>query len=126
MGSAQAFGGVFARADRSADSFHVGHNAHRTRFGWAVKILWVMEPGTSAPVTLTGRESKTASPITFHPSNEPTSQTMILDPAHPGTLSRRQGWTEYPSLLFFPQAGCYTIRASWAGGSWEQGFGVGL
>ncbi len=63
--------------------------------------------------------------ITFDPSNGPLSDTLRLDPSNPGTPDRRKGWTEYPSLVWFPEAGCYMIQASWADGSWQRGFGFG-
>jgi hypothetical protein len=84
----------------------------------------VLEPGTSEPVTISGREA-TGSAIVFDPSNGPPSDTLRLDPSHPGTPSRRKGWTEYPSLLSFPEAGCYVIQAWWADGVWQRGFGFG-
>ncbi len=125
FGSAPAFGGFYAHPDPSAGSFHVGTNTRRKENGWAVKVLWVVQPGTTEPVTLSGQEVGTGWPITFDPSNGSPSDTMRLDPSHPGTPSRRQGWTEYPSLLSFPEAGCYIIKASWADGSWQRALGFG-
>lgn len=125
FGSAPAFGGFYAWSDPSAGSFHVGTNTRRSRNGWVVKVLWVLQPGTTDPVTLSGQELRTGWPITFDLSNGSPSLAMRLDPRNPGTPSHRKGWSEYPSLLSFPDAGCYTINASWTGGSWQRGLGFG-
>jgi len=125
FGYAPAFGAFYARPDASTGSFHVDKNTRRKESGWVVKVLWVLEPQTNEPVTLSGREVGTGRPITFDPSNGPASLRMLLDPSAPGIPSRRQGWSEYPSSLSFPEAGCYTVRASWASGSWERTFGFG-
>ena len=125
LGSAPAFGAFYARADRASGSFTVGEDTRRTPHGWAVKVLWLLEPGTSVPVTLSGSEVETGSPIWFDPSDGASGDTMSLDPKHPGTPSQRHGWKEYPSLLEFPEAGCYRVQASWANGSWQWSFGFG-
>jgi hypothetical protein len=125
FGAAPAFGSGFGRPDPSSGSFHVGHNTRRREEGWGVKVLWVLEPRTSEPVTISGREVDTGSAMAFDPSNGPLSDTMRLDPGDPGTPDRRKGWTEYPSLVLFPEAGCYTVQASWADGSWTRRFGFG-
>jgi hypothetical protein len=125
FGAAPAFGAFYARAERSAGSFHVDDNTRRTRDGWAVKVLWVLQPGTTATVALSGQEVGTGTPITFDPSNGSPSLVMHLDPTEPGTPSHRKGWSEYPSSLSFPESGCYVIKATWSGGSWQQTLGFG-
>lgn len=123
FGASPAFSAFYART-ASSDSFHLGGNTRWQNGGWAIKVLWVLEPGTNKPVTISGRD-ETGAPIVFDPLNGPPSDTLRLDPSHPGTSSRRAGWTEYPSLLSFPEVGCYVIQASWADGSWQRGFGLG-
>jgi hypothetical protein len=124
FGAAPAFGTPFGRPEASSGSFHVGHDTRRGQEGWRVKVLWVLEP-LSEPVTISGHEVDTGAAITFDPSNGPPSDTIRLDPRDPGTPDRRKGWTEYPSSVRFPGAGCYLIQASWTGGSWQRGFGFG-
>jgi hypothetical protein len=120
------FGGFYAQRDSSNGSFDTGkNNVRETSDGWTIKVLWLLMPHTSFTPTLSGTEVGTGSPIVFDPSNGPPSTTMPLDPNHAGTPSHRQGWSEYPSLLSFPEAGCYQIQASWSGGSWHLGFGFG-
>lgn len=127
FGSAPAFGAFYARRDPSAGSFHVGTNTRRKKNGWGVKVLWVLQPIVTEPVLLSGQEVGTGWPITFDASglNPTRSDTIRLDPSNPGTPSHRKGWSEYPSTLWFPEAGCYIIKASWADGSWQRGFGFG-
>lgn len=129
FGSAPAFGAFYAHPDTSAGSFHVGTSTRRRENGWGVKVLWVLQPAVTEPVALSGQEVGTGWPITFDPSGPNLAtdrpETMRLDPSQPGTPSRSHGWTEYPSLLSFPEAGCYIIQASWAGGSWQRQFGFG-
>lgn len=76
-------------------------------------------------MTISGHEIDTASAIMFDPANGQLSDTLLLDPRHPGTPSRLRGWKAYPSLVWFPEAGCYLIEASWVDGSWQRGFGLG-
>jgi hypothetical protein len=120
-------GAFYAHHDPSAGSFHLGTNTVRRENGWGVKVLWVLQPTMIEPVTLSGQEVGTGSPITFDASglNPTRSDTMRLDPSNPGTPSHRKGWSEYPSSLSFPEAGCYIIKASWADGSWQRGLGFG-
>jgi hypothetical protein len=127
FGSDPVFGSPFGRPDPASNSFHVSvaKGARPSGQGWMVKVLWVLQPGTTEPVTLSGEEEGTGWPITFDPSNGPPASSMRLDPKNPGTPDRRQGWTEYPSHLSFPEAGCYVIKASWPGGSWRKEFGFG-
>jgi hypothetical protein len=127
FGSAPAFGAFYAHHDPSAGSFHVGTDTVRRENGWQVKVLWVLQPTMIEPVTLSGQEVGTGSPITFDASglNPTGSDTMRLDPSNPGTPSHRKGWSEYPSSVWFPEAGCYIIKASWADGSWQRGLGFG-
>ena len=89
-----------------------------------MKVLWVLEP-KSERVMVSGHDVGTGAALMFDPVNGPLADTLLLDPAHPGTPDRRKGWTEYPTLVRFPSAGCYLIEASWADGSWQRGFGIG-
>jgi hypothetical protein len=89
-GASPAFGHFYARGDASTGSFHLGDNTRRQDGGWVVKVLWVMQPATNEPVTITGRD-EAGSPIVFDPVNGPPSDTLVLDPSHPGTSSQRAG-----------------------------------
>jgi len=124
VGEDTAFGKAFGRPDVSSGSFHVGQDVRKRQQGWGNKVLWVLKPLTE-PVTISGHEVETGAAIMFDPSNGPPSETMWLDPSNPGTPDRRKGWTEYPSAIWFPMAGCYLIQATWADGSWQRGFGFG-
>jgi hypothetical protein len=126
FGAAPALGAFYAKPDTSAGSFRVDTNTRRSKHGWIVKVLWVLQPRTTEPVTISGHEMRTGWSIIFDPSNGPPASTMQLDPKHPGTPSKRKGWTESPSSLSFPKSGCYIIDATWHAGSWHHGFGLGM
>jgi hypothetical protein len=124
LGSGPAFGVGFG-LDHSG-AYHTGNNnVQKTSNGWGIKILWVLRPGTHQTVAISGSETGTGWPIIFQPSGAPTSSTMTLDPKHPGTPTKERGWLGYPSLVAFPEAGCYTIKATWSNGAWTRGLGFG-
>jgi hypothetical protein len=119
------FGGFYARPDTFAGSFHAGNDARRTKQGWGVKVLWLLEPRTTHIIRLSGENLTTGESLVFQAANGSPSPSMTIDPAHPGTPERRNGWAEFPSLVSFPRAGCYVIDAAWPDGSWRQEFGFG-
>jgi hypothetical protein len=114
FGSAPAFGAFYARADRSANAFHVGSNTRRTRDGWVVKVLWLLEPGTTQPVTLSGYVVDTNSQINFDPSDGSASPSMRLDPAQPGTPNHRP----HPGSLVRPPSPQWLPERVHRGGAW--------
>ena len=126
-GGSPIWGGFYARFDEEANAFSAGAKPRRTKDGWAVKVLWVIEPGVLTPVTLSGASVATGAPLRFEIGGVHASATEspILDPKHPAIPTQDGEWKEYPSALLFPSAGCYVLTASWAGGSWRMGFGFG-
>jgi hypothetical protein len=49
---------------------------------------------------------------------------VILDPANPGAYSNPKT-ADFPSSVYFPEAGCYAFEARWPGGSWRAVLAVG-
>jgi hypothetical protein len=50
------------------------------------------------------------------------AQTFVLDLTASPTLSHgspEPGWQEWGSHVFIGEAGCYTLAATWPGGSWR-------
>jgi hypothetical protein len=126
FGASPAYGAFYAKPDVASGAFHIDGGTRLKPQGWRVKVLWVLEQGTTEPVTISGQETDTGSPIMFDAANGQFSEELQLDPGQPGTPSRLRGWKAYPSLVWFPEApGCYQIEASWADGSWQRGFGLG-
>jgi len=127
VGESPVWGGLYARFDPKVNTYRDGEVA-RTKKGWALKVIWLIEPGTSTPVTLTGTNVATGEPVSFHIGGvAPVGPTtvLVLDPDHPAIPLQHGQWKEFPSELLFPSSGCYRLNASWADGAWEMGFGFG-
>ena len=127
VGGSPLWGGFYARFDPKANTYRDGE-VRRTERGWALKVLWLIEPGASTPVTLTGANVLTKAPLSFHAGGVAPAKpatTLVLDPQHPAVPQLHGQWKEFPSELFFPSSGCYRLNASWVGGAWAMGFGFG-
>lgn len=86
------------------------------------KVLWAIEPGHDAPVTLRGQNLADGSPLWFEPGSDAPTTTLILDPRKPGIPVQHGQWREWPSYLYVPTPGCYALEASWPGGGWRITF----
>jgi len=98
-----------------------------TRYGWPALIDLILHTGISGPVALTGRDLQTGYPLWFGfvvpgvaGAPQQVTRTLQLNPAHPdvpagGETGEEEFWFGY---AFLPGAGCYTLTASWPGGSW--------
>ena len=127
VGASPLWGGFYARFDPKANTYRDGE-LRRTKSGWALKVIWLIEPGMSMPVTLIGTKVSTGEPLSFRTGGlapvGPTT-TLVLDPQHPAIPIQHGSWKEFTSELLFPSSGCYRLHASWTGGGWEIGFGFG-
>ena len=125
-GGSPIWGGFYARFDEETNAFH-GTQAPLKNDGWRIKVLWVIDPDASTPVTLSGRNTATDAPLKFETSGggEVATNSPVLDPANPAIPIQDGNWKEFPSYVYFPSAGCYVLSASWSGGSWQMGFGFG-
>lgn len=65
---------------------------------------------------------RTGARLYFNVTGQPTP-APVLDPAAVGTPINQ--WKDFPSHLFIPTAGCYTLEASWPGGQWRITFAAG-
>jgi hypothetical protein len=97
------------------------------------KVLWVVGPNYTNPVTLQGRDLLSGVPIWFdvytNGSTQDSLTTLVtLDPAHPNRGSTRNTtglWNIWDIGLVFTRAGCYDLEASWVGGQWQVVLAVG-
>jgi hypothetical protein len=103
-----------------------------TRVGYGMKVLWVTDPSLRTTVHVDGSRLGSGVPLWFQPatSNSRTPlNELVLDPSNPSdtTLVTAAGssYLRYPSLIFIPTAGCYSLRAKWSTGSWEAIFASG-
>lgn len=103
------------------------HNSQYTRYGWASRVIFVIKPGYTNPVTISGQNTANGNPLWIQ-SDMPTPQvSLYLDPHYPEVPNPESsgGWTQWPSEVFIPEAGCYELHARWAGGSWTVAFAAG-
>jgi hypothetical protein len=105
-----------------------GWTAPYTQYGWPGFIDLILHTGVAGPVTLSGWDVRTGYPLWFGlvvagvwGAPQKMTSTYSLDPAHPaipegGSTALENFWYGY---IFVPGAGCYTLSASWPGGSWQ-------
>jgi hypothetical protein len=91
--------------------------------GWPAKELWVINPRHRGPIALSGHNLVTGAPVWFSFSGG----SVLRASTHPklNGYDGGVGWTQFPSYLVFPQAGCYTVSAKWSTGSWHVTVAVG-
>ena len=104
---------------------------------------WVVEvgPNYTLPVTLRLRNTQTNTFAWWTDAQTPpkaATQTLVLNPrtdtedvgSVPGVPdvphgSSGPGWSEWGLFPVFLTAGCYSLEASWPGGSWQSIIAVG-
>ena len=97
------------------------------------KVIWVVGPNYTNPVTLQGRDLLSGVPIWFDVYGSGSAQDNFttlatLDPAHPnrGFTRNTSGlWNIWSIGLVFTRAGCYDLEASWASSQWQVVLTVG-
>jgi hypothetical protein len=87
----------------------------------------VVTSGTPPPVTFTWRSANGYS-ISFAIASDDTPTSVLsLDPRHPATSSGRPSYSEFPSYIYVPRSGCYTLTIKPAdGGGWQTSVRVDL
>ena len=101
--------------------------------GWTHKDLWVVATTLQGSVTIHGTNLRTGAPL--YPDAEyaeasSTPTAMVLEPSDPTVVNqdanRDAQWTQFPGELTIPGAGCYSLEATWPGGSWQMTFAAGM
>lgn len=106
-----------------------------------LKIVVEVGPNYDQPVTLRLQNRETGALVWWTDAQTPpqaATQVLVLNPqtdtedvgSVPGVPdvphgSPRDGWKEWGIFPVFSVAGCYTLQASWSGGSWQSTFAVG-
>lgn len=110
----------------------VVHLEPRGATSWpTLAIVWELGPDASEAVSVQATNTQTGAVLWWVHGAPPdlASQTLVLDADVPGpaiyTGVPAAGWQEFESSLLIPQAGCYALTASWAGGSWHVVFAAG-
>lgn len=106
----------------------------------STKVMWVVGPNFTQPVTLTGRELTTGASLWFqvYPSNGVATDNpdaisvytthAVLDPAAPnrGSTDNSTGhWNIWGIGIIVLSAGCYQLDITSAAGSWKMVFAAG-
>jgi hypothetical protein len=131
VGTSPLWLGVYARvnAQRARITVQQDRFYKRRKWGWPVKILWVIPRTQTAPINLTLRRAATSAPVWIRIGGLYTELTRAptLDPARPGHPDdpARPDTHEWGSTVYFPRAGCYAFAASWLGGSRNVVFAFG-
>lgn len=123
IGARPLWAGFYARYEHRSHAF-IARDTPRTKYGFRVKVLWVVTPGHDGPLTIAGRNIRSGAPIRFDAEEVTEHGTEArLDPATGGI--GETGWREFPSYLYFDGAGCFKLSASWDEGGWSLKFGFG-
>ena len=97
------------------------------------KVLWLIGPNYSEPVTLRGHDLRTGTPMWFllldlGSDAANAAPSLALDPAIPnrGSTDNPAGhWNIYGVGIIFTVAGCYDLDVTWPEGHWHTVFAVG-
>jgi hypothetical protein len=126
-GTAPVWAGFYASFDPRRQRYRLEPGAPRTEYGWRIKVLWVVAPELARPARIVGRGLANDVDLWFDIDDDerPPGPVATLDPTTPGVAPTPDGYKEFPSYLYVPEAGCYELRARWAGSSWRLVFGLG-
>lgn len=110
----------------------VAHLESRGYTQWpALSIVWELGPDATDAVSVQATNIQTGAVLWWIHGAPPdlSSQTLTLDADVPGPATYagipEKGWQQFESSLLIPQAGCYALDATWAGGSWHMTFSAG-
>jgi hypothetical protein len=115
--------GFYAKYSQDRQAFAAADPPHR-RYGFRIKILWIMSPRQKEPVTTTGMNIKRGTPLHFDVEELAQHDTAATLEPELGGLGEG-AWREFPSYLYFDGAGCFELEAEWDDGSWRLVFGLG-
>jgi hypothetical protein len=94
-----------------------------TEHGYQYKVLWVVEKTYSDKVMLQGGNLEDRTPLWFKIGGEEPTTNPTIDPLDPEAFSNPD-YSDFPSYIFIPGAGCYFIEASWDKESWQINLSV--
>jgi hypothetical protein len=126
-GSSPLWAGFYAAFDPAGQRYRIERDAPRTTYGWRIKVLWIVGPKLDRPARFEAGELATGAALWFEIGEEDREPAPFgtLDPANPGVPPTNDGYKEFPSYLYVPQAGCYALEAEWPDGRWRLVFGLG-
>ena len=95
------------------------HTVH----GWRIKVLWLAPADYPEQITVRSLRLDEGEPALIEVGTVPRDR-VIFDPANPGAYSNPKT-ADFPSSVYFPEAGCYAFEVDWPGGSWRAVLAVG-
>lgn len=127
IGRKPVWAGPYGMLDPKTDALQLVGNVPRTRYGWRDKVLWLVAYHHKGVIRLRGHGIRTGTPLRFNVirSGEGTTTTGLLNHGRPGAVSNPGEPKQFPSHIYFPKVGCYSLSASWKGGSWKVVLGLG-
>ena len=95
--------------------------------GWYRKLAWLVGPGYRQRIVLHGSALAGGAPLWFQLGGQTPTTAPLLNPQQPEAAfpGEPPGWAFFPSYLFIPLAGCYSVEATWPGGMWKVAFAAG-
>jgi hypothetical protein len=98
-----------------------------TTWGYAQKLLWIVEPGFTGAVTVTARNRSTGKHVYMRSGDTAPALALFLDPQHPGVpgsgdpnaSNPQLRYAEFPTSIFIDAAGCIEFTAAWGTGHWS-------
>ena len=98
-----------------------------TTWGYAQKLLWIVEPGFTGAVTVTARNGSTGKHVYMRSGDTAPALGLFLDPQHPGVpgsgdphaSNPQLRYAEFPTSIFIDAAGCIGFTAAWGTGHWS-------
>ncbi len=101
-------------------------NLEPSRYGWPQKVLWVVKRSYPGLVRLRGANLADGVQLWFEiGGRREVTVAPVLKAPEPAIPYQTEGWAEFPSYLYIPRAGCYTLEAEWEGGFWRVNFAAG-
>ncbi|HLH61445.1 MAG TPA: hypothetical protein VKV20_07130 [Ktedonobacteraceae bacterium] len=103
--------------------------ANRPGLGWYEQITLLLQSNYRNVVVLQGASLDNSAPLFLDsPSGEGVTALLLLDPSDP-TISHHttgdESWIVVNTNVYLPAAGCYSLTAEWAEGSWTVFFAAG-
>ena len=124
IGARPVWAGIYAEYEPTRHAYRAA-DAPRTRYGFRVKVLWVMAPNTDESVTISGSNLGNSAPLWIEVEDAEAGRAtrVVLEPRFAGV--GEDGWREFPSYVYFDESACFELRASSAQNSWRLRFGFG-
>ncbi|HZU67580.1 MAG TPA: hypothetical protein VFA09_09895 [Ktedonobacteraceae bacterium] len=104
--------------------------SQRSSLGWYEPITLLLQSNYTNVVVLEGASNDNDAPVFLDsvPSGQGVTALLLLDPSDP-TLSSHTidngSWIIINTNVYIPAAGCYSLTAEWAEGSWTVFFAAG-